>query len=40
MNQPPIVVDLSLSSVQVSLLTGQVPAFDPEEDPHSIWSKI
>ncbi|WP_209369620.1 tandem-95 repeat protein [Priestia megaterium] len=32
-NQPPIVVDLSLSTVQGQFVTGQVPAFDPEGDP-------
>ncbi|WP_394557290.1 tandem-95 repeat protein [Priestia aryabhattai] len=32
-NQPPIVVDLSLSTVQGQFVTGQIPAFDPEGDP-------
>ncbi|WP_338705501.1 tandem-95 repeat protein [Priestia aryabhattai] len=32
-NQPPIVVDLSLSTVQGQFVTGQVPAFDPQGDP-------
>ncbi|MEH7507273.1 tandem-95 repeat protein, partial [Priestia megaterium] len=31
-NQPPIVVDLSLSTVQGQFVTGQIPAFDPEGD--------
>ncbi|WP_142347250.1 Ig-like domain-containing protein, partial [Priestia megaterium] len=32
-NQPPLVIDLSISTVQGQFVTGQIPAFDPEGDP-------
>ncbi|WP_415762878.1 tandem-95 repeat protein, partial (plasmid) [Priestia megaterium] len=32
-NQPPLVIDLSISTLQGQFVTGQIPAFDPEGDP-------
>ncbi|MGW9017006.1 tandem-95 repeat protein, partial [Priestia megaterium] len=32
-NQPPLVIDLSISTIQGQFVTGQIPAFDPEGDP-------
>ncbi|WP_375345141.1 tandem-95 repeat protein (plasmid) [Priestia megaterium] len=32
-NQPPLLIDLSISTVQGQFVTGQIPAFDPEGEP-------